>query len=144
LELRGKFDGQDPFMTGGHQIIQPRGGNRVIPEWAKSDVKIQKILLRSFPELKTNPAVRVRAARWMVIIQLYYRMQMTNTAVAAQAKLPIKVTNRLIEYIAKAAKGRRADNGRGKKTGMLTGKPKGRPKNNRVTQTSLGSRKKES
>lgn len=123
LELRGKLDGQDPFMTGGHQIIQPRTSDRVTPEWAKSDVEIQKILLRSFPELKPTPSVRVRAARWAVIIQLYYRMHMSRSQVAAQTKLSKATTDRLIQSISRAAQGRRADG-----TGMLTGKPKGRPK----------------
>lgn len=121
LELRGKFDGQDPFMTGGHQIIKLRTGDRVIPEWTKSDKKIQAILLRSFPKLRTDPKQRVSAARWATIIQLYYRMQMTQGQVAAQMKLRPKVVGRLIENITFTVKHGSRSRGRPKK---IVGVPK--------------------
>lgn len=122
-ELRGSFDGQDPFMTQGHQIIKMRRSDRATPEWAKSNKRIQEILLRSFPKLRTDPVQRGRAARWALVIQLYYRVHMTRSEVAAQMKSRQKVVNRLIENINLAAKGLKT-NGKG----AFTGRPAGRPK----------------
>lgn len=127
LELRGKFDGQDPFMTGGHQIIKMRTGDRVVPEWTKSDKEVQKILLRSFPKLRTSPKQRALAGRWAQAIHLYYRMQMTRGQVAAQMKMNLNATKMLIRSINWAGKGLKA-NGKG----PLTGAPRHRPRK-RVT-----------
>ncbi len=94
-ELRGKFDGQDPFMTGGHQIIKTRRIQRTIPDWAKSNRKLREILLLSFPYLKTNDNHRKRAARWVQFIQLYYRMNMTEGQVAAHTGTTVGIVKNL-------------------------------------------------
>jgi hypothetical protein len=122
LQLRGKFDGQDPFMTGGHQIIKTRQSDRKIPDWATDDKQIQKILLRSFPKLKTDPRQRTGAARWAVIIQLFFRMKMTRSQVAEQTKLSSNTVQMLVRNIRRAAAGKRAN------WSTPTGKPTGRPK----------------
>ncbi len=107
MELRSfHFDGNDPFMTGGHQIIKTRRGNRVIPEWARDNKKIQKILLKSFPKLGTDRKQRAQAARWAAIIQLYFRVQMTRSQVEAETKLSQNVVKMLIRNIARAASGK--------------------------------------
>jgi hypothetical protein len=133
-ELRGHLDGQDPFMTGGHQIMKTRRGNRIMPEWAKSNKKVQEILIRSFPKLRTNPGQRERAARWATVIHLYFRMQMTSGQVASQMKVTSKVVYDLILRINRASKGLKASG-----TGPLRGRPAGRPKkNSAVSQTAGG------
>ena len=124
LELRSfYFDGNDPFMTNGHQILKIRQGNRKIPAWAKDKRKIQAILLRSFPKLRTDVHQRARAARWMAIIQLYFRVQMTRSQVAAETKLPPNVVKMLIRNISRAASGLPSYG-----TKKRTGNPNGRPK----------------
>ncbi len=123
LELRSRFDGQDPFMTGGHQIIKPRTGNRETPEWAKSDKKVQALLLRSFPKLKTNARHRAGASRWAVIIQLYFRMHMTRGRVAEETKLPQKTVINLIDCIHRVSKDMKA-NGKGPRSRRKIGRPK--------------------
>jgi hypothetical protein len=115
-------------MTGGHQIIKMRHADRTIPNWAKDDKKVRAILLRSFPELKTNPTQRTRAARWATVIQLYYRMRMTPKQVAGQMTLNLNTTRMLIRNIGWAAKGKKANG-----LGNFTGRPKGRPKKEIVT-----------
>ena len=122
-ELRGRFDGQDPFMTGGHQIIKTRRIERVTPEWARSNKKIQAILLRSFPKLKTDFHQRVRAARWATVIQLYFRVHMTRGQIAEQMKVPLKTVENLIDRIHRACNGMKTS---GK--GPLSSRPPGRPK----------------
>jgi hypothetical protein len=127
-QLRGSFDGQDPFMTGGHQIIKTRSSNRDVPEWALDNKKVQQILLRSFPKLKTDLKQRARAARWATIIQLFFRMKMTRKQVAEQTKLSSIIVRDLIRNIRRAASGRKT-NGQG-----LAGKrPTGRPKKRSAT-----------
>lgn len=123
-QLRQHFDGQDVFMTGGHQIIKTRRDDREVPAWAKSNKQIQTILLRSFPLLKTDPRQRVSAARWAVIIQLFFRMQMTRSQVVAQTKLSENTVRRLIQHIRCAANGKRTD-----RPNIPRGvRPRGRPK----------------
>ena len=122
VELRGKFDGSDPFMNRGHQIIKLRQSNRDIPAWAKSNKRLQEILLRAFPLLRTNPKQRLAAARWAVIIQLFFRVRMTRSQVAAQTGLSSNIVKLLVRNIRRTANGLRGD------TGKPLGKKKGRPK----------------
>ena len=78
-QLRKHLDSDDPFMSAGHQILVERQQERVCPEWAKSDTKIQEILLRSFPKLKqAGSQDEKRAGRWARVIQLYFRMNCTH------------------------------------------------------------------
>jgi len=135
-ELRGYLDGQDTFMTGGHQVIKPRRSDRQTPDWAATNKSIQIILLRSFPNLKTNLTQRKRAARWAEIIQLYYRMHISKRQISEQLKLNYNTVQMLVRNIKRAANGKRADG-----TGFLTGKPKGRPRKNDTHQTALGVQK---
>jgi hypothetical protein len=120
---RFHFDGNDPFMNGGHQIIKMRQIAREVPTWVKDKRKIQALLLRSFPKLKTDPKQRLRAARWAVIIQLYFRMHMTLGQVTDQVGLPKSKVAMLIRSIHRAAAGRKA-NGKG----VFSQRPTGRPK----------------
>jgi hypothetical protein len=122
LQLRGKFDGQDPFMVQGHQIIKTRRDDRDVPAWAKNNKQIQKILLHSFPKLHTNARQHAGAARWARIIQLFFRMRMTRNQVAEQMELSENVVRRTIQNIRRAASGRRA-NGT-KPTGRRSGRPR--------------------
>lgn len=120
-ELRHQhFDGSDPFMTGGHQIIKTRRIKRVQPEWTKSDEEIKKVLLRSFPKLKTNARQRAGAARWTRFIHLYYRMGMTKGQVAAEmGTTTVNVAN-IRNRMRRVFNGQRANN-----TGKLSRDPGG-------------------
>lgn len=126
-ELRQKLDGNDPFMTGGHGIKKIRRQSRPVPEWTRDDKKVQEVLLRSFPKLATDEKQRKRAATWMRVIHLYYRMGTTYSQVAAEMQTDNGRVYNIIRRIQRVAKGRRADN-----TGML-GKPKGRPRRKSMT-----------
>jgi hypothetical protein len=88
--LRQRFDGSDPIMdalkTGGDS----RSGHaqRVAnpPEWAVNDVTLRAVLLRAFPNMKTNPTQRARARRWAFIIQHYFRLGYTAQRVALEVR----------------------------------------------------------
>lgn len=71
------FAGSDSFMKGGHRIINSNrarvGPARKNADWAKSDKKVQKLLLRVFPKMLTDDKQRKRAGRWLRVIQLYFR-----------------------------------------------------------------------
>lgn len=122
-QLRKSFDGSDPFMTQGHQIIKMRRGNRTTPEWVKNNKKIQELLLRSFPKMKTNKTQRMRAGRWARIIHLYFKMKMTYGQVAAELGVTPKRIADFILRIHRASKGRRTDN-----RGLLGVRKQGRPR----------------
>ena len=115
-ELRGSLDGQDPFMTGGHQVIKLRQGNRKTPIWAVNNKQIQELLLRSFPALKTNPKQRMRAARWALFIQLYFRAHVTERQIAERMGVSMNTVKMLARNIRRAA-------------ARVKGRPRGRPKN---------------
>jgi hypothetical protein len=88
-ELRHKIAGSDQFMSG-HQLINPRartgGISRRVPEWTKSDSKVQKLLITSFPHHQTNQLQRERMARWLAVIYYHFRLQMSVGGVAGVAK----------------------------------------------------------
>lgn len=127
-KLREKFDGSDPFMSGGHQIIKSAGATRHdtrvsnVPEWALDDSKVQTLLLTSFPKLKTDDIQRKRAGRWLQIIHLYYRMGWTQNKIAGEMSIEINLLKYYLTAIKRAAKGLTVDGvGRGIK-------PRGRPR----------------
>lgn len=124
-ELRGQFDGQDPFMTTGHQIITVRRGTHKIPDWTKDKTRIQKLLLRSFPKMMVDSKQREQAGRWARVIHLYFRMQMTSGQVAEEMELPKKKIYDIILRIQRVSHGRRANG-----TGLLELRKKKRPKEN--------------
>lgn len=122
-ELRGYLDGNDPFMTGGHQILKVRREDRKNPSWVKSNTKIREILLRSFPKMLTDPIQRDRAGRWVRIIQLYFRMRMTYGQVAAELKIPARRVEDLIRSIRRAGAGLKT-NGKGPLSKRSAGRPR--------------------
>src|ERR1035437_684698 len=132
-QLRQKFDGADSFVAGGHAVGGKPGtlhAGRVAntPEWAYDDEQVRQLLLKVFPKLATNPRQRARAAKWMIIIQLYFRMGQTSSRIA----MGLKTTDAAIRYtvccIRRAAAGKRSDTG--KPRGV---KPRGRPRINNTT-----------
>lgn len=102
-ELRSKFDGASAFMNGGHQIIKIRRHERDVPEWAKSNEEIQKLLLRSFPKMTTHPLQRLRAGRWARIIHLYFRNGSTYSEVAEEMGESVVVIHSTLKRIRRAA-----------------------------------------
>ncbi len=110
-ELRGFLDGNDSFMTG-HQVIKMRQGNRETPVWATSNKRIQEILLRSFPNLKSNPKQRAGAARWALFIQLYFRYHMTRKQTAEQMGISVVAARDLARNIRRSAAGKWTNGGK--------------------------------
>jgi|ERR1035437_2752825 hypothetical protein len=130
-QLRQKFDGADSFVAGGHAVGGKPGtlhAGRVAntPEWAYDDEQVRQLLLKVFPNWKTNPVQRARAARWAIIIQLYFRIGWTSTRVAMRLGVTIKHVQNVIYRIGRARKGVRTRDGVRK--GL---KPRGRPRINR-------------
>ena len=120
-QLRRFLDGDDPFMVGGHQISEIRKRCRVVPDWTRNDGRIREVLLRAFPNLRTDNRQKKAASRWAAVVYLYFRLQYTNTQTAAELKLTIPALKAILRSIRRVAAGRRADG-----TGLLSGK-KGRP-----------------
>jgi hypothetical protein len=121
--LRTQFDGNDPFMSGGHQIKKIRARERAVPDWAADNTKVRSLLLRSFPKLKINVRERERAARWAAVITMFYRMKMSKSRIAAELKIATTTVKLILQHIQRAAAGKRADS-----TGLLGARPTGRPR----------------
>jgi AT hook motif len=120
-QLRKKFDSNDSFMTRGYQIKKIRTRQKEIPAWAINNEGTKKVLLRAFPKLASSVLQRKRAARWGLIIHLFYRVNMTKSQVAAELKTKPTVINRVLQSIRACAKGT---------TGT---KPRGRPRKSAVS-----------
>lgn len=103
-ELRGSIDGRDGFMRG-HQIIKKKRLRRDIPEWTKSDRKIQEILLRSFPKLRTDYKQRKLAARMARIIHLYFRVGSPRNEIVEELDINQNLFRVLLNGIRRAGKG---------------------------------------
>ena len=134
-KLRKKMDGNDPFATSGHQIVKVRSSKtKKIPKWADDVVQIRQIILRSVPKLATDSKQRTGAARWALMIQLYYKMNYTHSQIVAELNeqpdgkvVTLSGVRSIIRSIKRVAEGRRADG-----TGML-----GKPKTGRKKRTCL-------
>jgi hypothetical protein len=124
-KLRGRVDVNDSFMNA-FQIMKTRTMEREIPSWTLNDKKVQQVLLRAFPRLRTDNKAAICAGRWMRLIHLYYRVQMPNFQVAKEMNTSINVVKTTLSHIRRVAKGRRADN-----TAPLTHSGRGRPRKNK-------------
>ena len=107
--LRKQFGGDDSFMTG-HQIKKIRTRAREIPTWTNNNAAVQKVLLRAFPKCRTHRRQRCRAARWSLIIHLFFRMQLTTGHIARDLQIKPKTVENTIASIRRVARGYRADN----------------------------------
>lgn len=85
-KLRTILDTNDSFVAGGHEIKKIRTRKKDVPAWALNNKKVQELLLRVFPKLRTDPKQRRRAARWAAAIHLFYRVGMTHSQIAAELK----------------------------------------------------------
>ncbi len=108
-ELREIVDGGDPFMRSGHQILVERKHKRIVPDWARSDKEIRKLLLRSFPRLHTDKKQAAGAGRWTRVIQLYFRMGKTHGQIAEEMELGYNMVRMIIRATKWAAQGKRTD-----------------------------------
>lgn len=122
-QLRTKIDGDDPFMAGGHQIVKVRSREKEVPAWANSNLETQKLLLRTFPKLATDPRQRKSAARWGLIIHLFYRVNLTTGQIAEELGTKPSTVKLVLQHIRRAARGVSADNRR-----ILGERPVGRPR----------------
>jgi hypothetical protein len=131
--LRKKLDGNEPFMTNGHSVLDTRGTTqnpkRVSqnPDWTKSDAKIRELLLTVFPKMHTDRAQRRRAGRWFRIIYLYYRANLPASRVGGNMHISRERIKRFLRSINRVANGFTAG---GKPRGL---RPRGRQSNASIT-----------
>jgi len=90
-QLRESFDGNDPIMRGLSVSGRPRSGYqarvaniRENEHWAHSNTAPRRILTTAFPSLASNPPERKKAARWLMIVVLYYRGNLGRIFTAAE------------------------------------------------------------
>jgi hypothetical protein len=108
-QLRSSFDGQDPFMTRGHQILRPRVLRQSDRNPELTDNReVREILARTFPNLRKGRAAEKRAARWMGVIQMYFRMCMTSGQVADEMRIKRKTVENTVASIRRVVKKHRA------------------------------------
>ena len=104
--LRQVLDGSDPFMTHGHQIKSVRKIKKNIPEWINDNKFIQKLLLKSFPKLTTDEKQRSRAARWVRIIHIYFKLNMASSQIAEELEITLKSAENIVYGIRKLVAGK--------------------------------------
>jgi hypothetical protein len=121
-ELRQYFESNDPFMYKGHRISKKLQRERDVPSWTLNNSQTKKVLLRSFPNLLGDPKQRIRAGRWLRVIDLFFRQNWSQTDVAAELKMSYDSVHTLLRNIRRAGDGLRCDG-----TGKLSLK-KGRPR----------------
>lgn len=124
--LRHKLDGDDGFMRA-HQIKKIRTRERDIPAWTLNDAEVRKVLLRAFPSMRNSRvsiplrpskkksrqasrSIAQRAGRWMRIIHLYYRVQMSNSQIAKEMNEKLNAVKMTLKSIRRVARGQRTDN----------------------------------
>ncbi len=116
-QLGKSLDQNDGFMTGGHQIVHARSYKREVPSWTLNDKTVRRLLLRSFPKLATDGRQRDSAARWGMVIHLYFKMGYTRSQIAEELDTTTERIKGVIRSIQRVSAGRRA-NGTGKLKGL--------------------------
>lgn len=115
------LDRKDGFVAGHSARGGPTLRMQKMPEWMKDEKNVRGLLLRVFPKLKINKRQRKSAARWAVIIRLYFKMAWSARDVAKELNTTEKKIYDTAQRITRAGAGLRT-------TGKpRTGKP-GRPK----------------
>lgn len=105
--LRASLDGNDTFVSGGHQIIKTAGATRhaermkKVPVWALDDKKIKELIKLRFPKFETDPEQRRLAARMIRLLHLYYRVGATTDSVAEELKMTRKAVEMAIRRVNK-------------------------------------------
>src|SRR5260370_24383330 len=102
-QLRQHFDGSEGIMTG-FQIGAARTYMRKAPAWVMDNVKIQRILLRAFPKLRTDPRQRHQAARWAQVVVLYFHLGYTAKQIGEEMDVPRSTVVGIIRRIRLVAK----------------------------------------
>ena len=107
-QLRKIVDGTGGFMTS-HQIINSNRANagplRKTAQWSKSDKKVRQLLLRVFPRMATDVNQRVRAGKWLRVIQLYYRSGFSYGDTALELNESKKFVENVLYRISRALRG---------------------------------------
>lgn len=88
-ELRRRYlDSDEPFMSGGHQILKARKNiprKYKTPEWmliaADRQARIRELLEREFPKWETSKSQQKGMMVWSLIINMYFIMKQPAQAV---------------------------------------------------------------
>ena len=106
------IDGDDLFLFGGrgHQIQKIRVLDRETPSWAMDNEAIRKMIDTVFPKWRKNSVQRKRAARWVGVIYLFYRVRLSRVLVAAEMRLPVETVKNILNRIRRTMQGTRSSN----------------------------------
>jgi hypothetical protein len=83
-----------------------------VPEWAKTNEGIRKVILTAFPKYETNEIQYLRAQRWATVIYMFWRVQYTNTDIAEELGTTIEEVDLILKRARRVAANRRADTGK--------------------------------
>jgi hypothetical protein len=103
--LRASLDGNDTFVSGGHQVMKTAGATRhaermkKVPVWALDDEKIKELIKLRFPLTGIDLKQRKLASRMIRLIHLYYRVGATADVVAEELKMTRKAVQGLLRRL---------------------------------------------
>lgn len=116
-DLRTLIDGNDPFMRGVQfHKARTNSGKRHVPSWANDDKRVQQIILRSFPQWRTNEDQKRDAGRWAMVIHWYFKCKMSYVETAHKMNADPEAIHSIIRSISRAAAGKRACDGKARGT----------------------------
>jgi len=110
-KLREVVEGDEPFMTGGHQSAKARNPERMIPtpEWMFDRVAVAAFIEKLFPHRWSNNTQRLRAGAYEKVIELFFLAKKPDSAVEEEANLNLGSCSVIVQEIRRAAEGRRRD-----------------------------------
>lgn len=89
----------------GYQIVGPNDHTGDVPEWAKSDQEVRKLLSLAFPNLDRKQSERIRAGQWGRVIYLYFRMRYTFSQIAEDMDVKEKFVSNILQKVSYVASG---------------------------------------
>jgi hypothetical protein len=90
------------------QYKKARSYPKDVPRWVFNDAAIEIVLQRSFPKMRFNEKQRDAAARWAMIINLYYRLRYTASQVAEEMGTTECRVQSVVRAIQRAVRNRQA------------------------------------
>lgn len=146
-QLRGSFDGSESVMARGFGVVAPRELHQTTrcdendphdPYWFNNKSAVRRFLLNRFPKMATDRSQQHSAAKWLEVINRYFRMGEAGSRIEEDLLDEFGWTisaECVVQQIRRCRQGLRP-NGKSYST-RKRGRPRKQPENERIEKMGL-------